>query len=249
MSEYPFNLRGQQKSFSGRGNKDGETWKSVEFQLRQGIVVAEISHHGQGDFKLRFTQTESYGGDEKVGSIIEVGYIAAGFAMGLLEGLLGEEERINSIMWKPVETTGRFSTFDIARVSRDGEGALSPGKYRIEVESKAAWECRFIQPDLGQPQIPLTDEDDEVEEIEPGLYVIGPCDPTRRPILAEILHKGPGELYAFAYSVDGTHSCTIHAEEGQFYVEQVQTEIRTGKEYMFLIGADSEWNITFTEGY
>lgn len=150
MSEYPFNLKGQQNSFGGNGSRDGETWKSREFYLRQGIVVAEITHHGDGDFKLRFTQTESLGGDEKIGSIIEVGYMAAGFAMGLLEGLLGEEDRINSIMWKPAETTGSFSTFDIARVSRDGEGALSPGKYRIEVESKAAWECRFIQPELGQ---------------------------------------------------------------------------------------------------
>ena len=269
MSEYPFNLKGQQNSFSRNGNRDGETWKSREFYLRQGIVVAEISHHGHGDFKLRFVPTEGFSEGETTVAVIGSGF-AAGAATGaavgsiipgagtVVGGILGGVagwlagntvgDVIGPTIWTPVEEKGQFNTYDIVQVAENSVGALPPGKYRIEVESKAKWECRFIQPDLGQPQFSLTGDDEE-EAIEAGLYVIGPCEPSRRPILADILHKGPGGLYACAFSIDGMHRCEIHYEEGQFFAEQVKTEIRAGKEYMLLVVADNEWNITFREGY
>ena len=264
MNEYPFNLKGQQRSFSGRGNKDGETWKSVEFQLRQGILVTEISHHGRGDFKLNFVATEGLSGGEAtatgigggaiagaaVGSVVPIVGTIAGGLLGAAAGAFFGEDVIGRAEWTPAETKGQFSTYDIVRVAESSDDALPPGKYRIEVESKARWECRFIQPDLGQPQFSLTDEDEEEEEIEGGLYIIGPCEPARRPIRANIVHKGLGEFGAFAYSLDGTHWCVIREEQGQFHtIDQVATEIRPGKEYMFLINAEGEWNLTFSEGY
>ncbi len=269
MSEHPFNLKGQQKSFGGHGQRDGGIWKSPEFYLRQGIVVAEIVHHGQDDFKLRFVPTEGFSEGETtvavigssfaagaatgaaVGSIIPgAGTVVGGILGGVAGWLAGDTvgDVIGPTIWTPVGEKGQFNTYDIVQVAESSEGALPPGKYRVEVESKNKWECSFIQPDLGQPQFSLTGEDEE-EEKEAGRYIIGPCEPSRRPILANIFHKGPGGLYACAYSIDGMHRCEIHYEEGQFYVEQVQTEIRAGKEYMFLIVADNEWNITFSEGY
>ena len=58
MADYSFDLRGRQSNFEGIGCKDGEAYKSQEFTLTQGIVVAEIVHHGSGDFKLKFVPTE-----------------------------------------------------------------------------------------------------------------------------------------------------------------------------------------------
>ena len=49
--------------------------------------------------------------------------------------------------------------------------------------------------------------------------------------------------------MDGTHHCEIHAEKGQFYVEDKPTDIRPGKEYILLAEADGEWSHEFTEGY
>ena len=44
-----------------------------------------------------------------------------------------------------------------------------------------------------------------------------------------------------------TH-CAIHEEQGQFQTQEIQTEIRPGKEYMFFISAEGEWSMTFSEG-
>ncbi len=270
MADYPFTLKGQQRSFRGRGS--GETYKSGEFTLHQGIVVAEITHHGSGDFKLRFLPTEGFSEGETTAASIGGG-AAAGFATGavvgsvipvagtLVGGLLGAAagwlagdtigNALGPHIWTPVETTGRFSTVSVVQVAEDAEDKLPPGKYRLEVESKSGWECRFIQPALGQADMSLLSDDDEGEDeaYDSGLYIVGPFQPTRRPTLASIRHFGGGEFYAAAFSLDGTHQCDIHEEQGQLYKDQLQTEIRPGKEYMLLIGADSKWNITFGEGY
>ena len=60
MSEYPFNLKGRQENFKGTGSKDGEPEQSREFILEQGVVIAEIEHHGYGDFKLKFVPTGGF---------------------------------------------------------------------------------------------------------------------------------------------------------------------------------------------
>ena len=52
-----------------------------------------------------------------------------------------------------------------------------------------------------------------------------------------------------AYSVDGTHQCDVYEDQGQFLVEDIPTDIKPGKEYMFLIEADGDWDVGFTEGY
>ena len=269
MADYPFDLRGRQSNFEGIGHKDGEAYKSLEFTLTQGIVVAEIVHHGSGDFRLKFVPIEGLSkGQATVASL--GGSFAAGAAIGsifpgagtIVGGLLGAGAGLfagNAIggvvgptTWTPVEHRGEMDIFSIVRVQKDAEGCLPPGKYGLEVESESAWACRFIQPDLDQSFGPLIDEEDDdyKDDIPGGLYPMGPFTSCARPLLANIRHRGGGRFHAAAYSVDGTHECVLYEqEEGQFHVKNVQTEIRPGKEYMVVISADSKWSLTFTEGY
>lgn len=60
MAEYPFTLKGAQRNYNGNGRRDGETYKSPEFELKPGLVIAEIEHHGKGEFQIRFVPTEGW---------------------------------------------------------------------------------------------------------------------------------------------------------------------------------------------
>ena len=260
MSEYLFNLQGDQ----GNWNGEGIVQVSQEFTLTQGVVIAEIEHHGNGNFRLDFI----YGEDNTMES--SVGGGAAGAAAGAAIGniilkipvvgriagaLIGaaaasDDPESQPIVWTPVDCNGKISTFVLAQVNENDENVLRPGKYHIKVTSRDRWTFRFIQPDMGQSFGPLVNEDDSLDqEGEAGGYVSGPFESGSRPVLANIRHKGRGWFYAVAYSADGTHQCTLYEEEGQFHVEEHQTEIKPGKEYFFDIVADGEWNINFTEGY
>ena len=174
---------------------------------------------------------------------------AAGWLAGdAIDGAIGPRT------WTPIDYEGEFQTWAIARVSekKGDEDCLLPGKYRMEVKSESRWSCQFIQPALGQGTDSLLDDDDDdgqEECMEPGLFIVGPYDPVRRPLLAGIQHKGGGEFDAEAFSVDGTHYCEIYRGEGQFYLEDHMTDIIPGKEYIFYVSADGEWRLSFREGY
>ena len=277
MSQYPFNLRGKQEHVHGTGLtnsqiQEGIVQRSREFVLTQGVIIADIAHHGYDDFKLQFIPTEGFSEGEATAASLGGAFgagAASGAALGsivpgagtiagaLIGGVVGYftgnaiGDAIAPTIWTPVDYRGKFDTFRIMRVNEDGENALSPGKYYIEVTSKDRWTCSFIQPDLGQPLGPLAVEDGNLDQasIGAGLYIHGPLESGYRPTLANIYHRGLGEFYAAAYSADGTHQCTVFQETGQFRVEEYQTEIKPGKEYFLYIEADGEWLITFTEGY
>ena len=276
MSEYPFNLRGRQESFKGKGRKDGEAYKSREFILEQGVIITEIQHHGKGEFKLSFVPTEgftkgeakaaAYGGGlatgaaagAAAGSIIPVAGTIAGALIGGVAGYFAGTKAGDAIgdaiaptVWTPVDHEGELDLFDIEQVKDDEEDFLTTGKYRLEVESEKKWSCRFVQPDIGQATDTIIDENIDLngDLINPGLFVLGPFKSGSRPVLAHLSHNGRGEFYAAAYSVDGTHKCLVFEQTGQFLVEDQQTEIRPGKEYFLYVGADGEWMIAFVEGY
>ena len=273
MAEYPFTLKGTQHSYSGNGRRDGQTYKSPEFDLRPGIVIAEIEHHGTGEFQLRFVPTEGFSEGEATAASIG-GAMAAGAATGaaigsvvpvagtLLGGLIGGaagwlagdaiDDAIAPRIWTPVDYQGEVKTWAFARVNsnQEDDDCLHPAKYRLEVKSRSRWSCRFIQPDLGQGELSLLDEhEDDGELMEPTLLMVGPFKPTRRPVLALIRHNGGGWFDAEAFSVDGTHYCALYQREGQFYVEDRMTDIIPGKEYILYICADGEWGMSFREGY
>ena len=85
MSEYPFNLKGRQENFKGTGSKDGEPEQSREFILEQGVVIAEIEHHGYGDFKLKFVPTGGFSEGGAAAASIG-GSLATGAAAGAAAG-------------------------------------------------------------------------------------------------------------------------------------------------------------------
>lgn len=273
MSEYPFDLQGMLQNWEGNGRKNGGSEISGEFTLAQGVVIAEIEHHGHGDFKLKFVPTEGLSEGETTAAQIGGG-AAAGFAAGatlgsivpvagtILGGLIGGAagylagdaigDAIAPTVWNPVDGRGRFNIFALEQVKEGEENALSPGKYRLEVESEASWTCRFIQPDIGQSAGTLVAEKRDLNEnsIDAPVYLAGPLKKEgSRPVLADILHNGRGYFSATAYSVDGTHKRLVFEQAGQFYVEDQPTEIIPSKEYFFYFEADGEWNINFTEGY
>ena len=296
---YPFTLRGPQENYGGTGRRDGETYKSPEFELKQGILIAEIEHAGQGDFKLEFVPAEGFSRGEAtaaslggsfaagaatgavIGSVVPVaGTILGGLIGGAAGWLAGEAigDAIGPTIWTAIEHEGEITICRLMQVKENEEGCLNPGKYRLEVKSQSRWSCRFIQPALNQSAGLLTDdgdagsEDDDIDlyfisfltedewkEISendaseqlapPGVFVMGPYRSGRRPLLAQIEHNGRETFNLEAFSVDGTHYSSVFQQEGQFYIEDHQTDIRPGKEYMLYVYADGPWTVHFTEGY
>ena len=250
MDEYPFNLRGKQERFSGLGRKDGETTKSREFELSQGIIIAKIEHHGYSDFNLKFVPTDDSTATTGVaagattgaviGSFIPVlGTIIGGVVGAGIGGVIGD----SIAGWKPVDYTGQFSTWAFKQVKEGGTDCLSPGKYRLEVESKDRWTCDFIQPALGQS---FGSFDDNANNGDAGIYFWGPRMSSVQLLLATIHHNGIGDFSCAAYSVDGTHYWMFE-EEGQFHIPGHQTEIKPGKEYIISVWADGAWTLNFEE--
>ena len=299
MPQYPFTLRGSQETYNGRGSRNGETYKSPEFELKPGIVIAEIEHQGMGEFQLRFVPTEGFSEGEATAASMG-GALAAGAATGaaigsivpvagtILGGLIGGaagwlaggaiDDAIGPRIWTAIEHKGEIGICRLMQVSEKEEDCLKPGKYRLEVQSKSQWACQFIQPALGQSTGYLTDDDavddedenpdlyfipflteDEWENLSgnyadqewapPGIFLLGPYRSGRRPLLAQVGHDGGDTFNAEAFSIDGTHYCTIFQQDGQFYAEDQPTEIKPGKEYILYIYADGPWDLTFTEGY
>ena len=271
MTDYPWNLHGSCGTYKGRGRSDGETQISPEFNLKPGIVIAEITHDGQGDFKLEFVPADGIGRGKAaaaslggslaagaatgaaVGSVVPVaGTLLGGLAGGIAGWLAGGviDDAIGPNIWTSVDGKGPYDLMDAFRIREEDDEALKPGRYRLEVQASGPWTCRFIQPSLGQSAGSLVDEEEEVGEglISGGVYVLGPYESGTRPVLAEVRHAGGGDFVFIAYALDGTHQYAF-AEEGQFYQESIQTEIRPGKEYMLLIASDGDWGLIFTEGY
>lgn len=248
MSDYLFRLNGSTRTFSGRGV---DTYKSSEFTLESGTVVVQIAHHGDGDFKLRFVATNGGLGavaatGAAIGSIVPgLGTIAGGVIGGVVGSLEGKV--LKPVTWTPAETTGRFSKFDMVQVTEYSKGALSPGNYRLEVESNARWECRFIQPGLGQIGIPLPYH---VSERQGGMYFVAPISVPARPLLAKAYHNARGKFFVRALPLDGSHEqVNFINQTGQTLLEDQPTQMLPGKEYIVQVAAGGGWGLELYEGY
>ena len=221
-----FALKGPQTGIGGDGN---ETWKSEKFALKPGIVVAEIAHRGDGDFKLKFVPNRRR-------KIIRKAAVAV--------------KAVGSGQWIAAESKGPLNAYAVMRVDKKGHQKISPGQYHIDVKSQTQWHCRYIQPDLGQTIAALTEtEISGGGENGASGTVMGPYTSGARPTIANVRHHGIGDFRANAYSLDGTHHCVLYRERGQFYIQNILTGIRPGKEYLLHIDAPGEWSISFSEGY
>ena len=103
-----FALKGPQVGISG----GGKTWKSEKFALRQGIVVAELAHHGGGNFKLKFVPNRRR-------KIIHKAVIAVKAAV--------------SGQWIAAKSKGHLNAYAVMRRDKKGHQKISPSQYHIGV--------------------------------------------------------------------------------------------------------------------
>lgn len=257
MTDLPFSLKGKQEYFSG---STAGSIKTREFDLLQGLVIAQIEHDGLGDFKLEFVSEGSAGRGfwtKFPTGVAVIGTIAGGPAGGLLgfgvSSLLRAGARaFSDPVWTAFKFRGPGNNLLVSLAHESNDGCIRPAKYRLEGKTAGKWSCRIIQPDVGQSIGPMADANQDAGfhiMNHSGICVSGPFTSGRRPLLANIQHVGKGEFIAIAYSVDGTHHCLLHDQEGQFFAEDVKTDIQPGKEYMLFVEAEGKWLLSFTEGY
>ena len=180
-----FDLKGSKYASGGPG---GDDYRGGEFTLKQGIVVAEVTHHGEGRFRLSFAPSEGFQRSRNqehrvIGTFARLPRVgrAAEWASNRIVPL-GE--------WQASETTGPLKTIAITRVDVEGDNRITPGEYRLQVESQGEWSCRFIQPELGQSASPL--DQAEMESANQPSTVVGPYTSGGRPVLAGVQHRGAG---------------------------------------------------------
>ena len=194
-------------------------------------------------------------GGEAVRDAISPGMRLAKAYHNFVRGSAAVRDAIGHVMspsiWTPVDGKEQGNISNAVRVRQNDGHAILPGKYRLEVKSQSEWSCRFIQPDLGQSDGPLADDEDAisvVNSIPGGTYVLGIYKSGVRPLLANFGHNSIGGFFFNALAVDGTHEYR-YSGDGQFIVNGIQTDIRPGKEYLLIVSSDGEWNFAFTEGY
>ena len=256
-----FDLDGLKGNYKGNRNTNGEPETTDSFSLRQGVVVVRIGHEESDRFELKFTRFKDPSESDTIVARAASGLTGrgtlGGIVGGAIEAVAGAAETLGRnplgrSSWTTGRITGQSDKLYVIRVADDSEADLKPGDYQLEVKSGAKWNCEFIQPNLGQSTGHLTDRDENGlggQLTEHGVHVLNPRTSGKRPVSANIRHLGAGDFSTSAFSVDGTHLCEIYAEKGQFYVEDKQTDMRPGKEYILLVVANGEWNIEFIDSY
>ena len=117
--------------------------------------------------------------------------------------------------------------------------------YHLEVAAHGAWRCTIIQPDLGQSKGPFPHRGG----LTCGAMVMGPFRTGARPVMAEIQHGGNSHFQLQFTSLDGTHQTEMFTTDGQCHVEEQETELLPGKDYIACAYGDGPWEIELTEGY
>ena len=117
--------------------------------------------------------------------------------------------------------------------------------YHLEVDAHCAWRCAIIQPDLGQSGGPFPHRGG----LTSGAMVMGPFRTGARPVRAEIQHEGNSHFQLQFTSLDGTHQTQMFTADGQCHIEEHETELLPGKEYIACAYGDGPWQIELTEGY
>ena len=273
MTDYPFNLQGKQWTFDGAGRSDGELTKTGDFELSQGVAILSVEECPD-EFRLEVIPAEGIGrggvsalqvgsgiaAGAAIGSVVPIGGTVVGAVAGALAtlGITGAvgvgigtaiEKKLGVRAW---ELAG--ADMGVMWIRDDDKHALRAGKHRLSVESSGRWSCRILQPSLGQSfgaLVEVFDDDDWITgEWMAESWIGGPFHSGSRPVLASIHHRGGGEFSITALSVDGTHRCSVfESEEGQFVVEDHQTVIQPGKDYMLAVTTDGEWKLKLSEGY
>ena len=117
--------------------------------------------------------------------------------------------------------------------------------YHLEVRTTAAWECTILQPELGQSKGQFPHRGG----LSQGAIVMGPFRAGARPVRARIQHEGREEFSLQFSSLDGTHQTELFGGTGQFHIEDHETDLQPGKEYIACAYGSGAWEIELTEGY
>ena len=274
MADFPFDLEGPKYRKSG-SNTGAETIKSTEFVLQQGVVIALVRHEGRGEFHLELVPTEGWSKTEAtiaststalaagaatgatIGSILPgLGTIfgmGIGAAAGYFVGGKAGEKVAEAIAPQIYDLDHEGQLDDLHSHTSEGSRTNMPlarQTHGLEVRATGKWSVHLVQPDLNQSNEEKLVEEEQLEWfLEPGHYVLPPLKTDNTPTIAKARHKGRGEFIVRAISVDGTHETIIFDEQGQFFKDDVRTDLIPQKEYILEIFADGEWNLNFSEGY
>ena len=121
-----------------------------------------------------------------------------------------------------------------------------PGiNYHLEIATTAKWKFTILQPELGQSKGTFPHR----AGLSKGAIVIGPFRTGPRPVRAEIDHGGNGEFSLQFTSVDGTHQTEAFTAQAQFHIEDLETGLFPGKEYIACAAGNGPWEIKLSEGY
>ena len=117
--------------------------------------------------------------------------------------------------------------------------------YHLEVMAHGEWNCTILQPELGQSKGTFPHR----AGLTNGAIIMGPFRTGPRPVRAQIRHEGSGQFQLQFTSLDGTHQPDVFTAEGQCHVEDHETELLPGKEYIASAYGSGPWEIQLTEGY
>ncbi len=117
--------------------------------------------------------------------------------------------------------------------------------YHLEVTTMAEWKGAILQPELGQAKGNFPHR----AGLRGGAIVIGPFRTGPRPVRAEIQHSGSGDFTLHFISVDGTHQTESFTAHAQFHIEEHETGLFPGKEYIACASGTGPWEIKLSEGY
>ena len=223
-----FDLDGEGHIFGGSGRGGDSTEETPPFDLREGALIVASRHSGDGDFNVKLAEVDG-GMFNRPAELVS---------------LKGEAER--TIIRSIEDTRLNLDPREIG-VSLIGDVwlKLKPGSYYLDVEATGDWECRLLQPNLGQSSanLPYACNGDE------GILISGPFRVGSRPLMVSGRYDAGGAFFARLVSVDGTDDSDLVRESGQFHLEERPTAAMPGKEYLLWVEAGGYWELEFTEGY
>ncbi len=226
---------GLTRAGSGRTTNE-EKWNerreiAGNFTLTKGILVFEFEHFGQHSLD---SEAKDY---EKEHPSSEEGYVQ------LVRNNPGWFDEPKTL-FAGTSFQNRTKAWNIWQVTegewRDPHPHTS---YHLEVNAAGAWRCNYYQARLGEPkgEFPHRIQDE-------GGWMYGPFRTGRRTTTLTIEHDQAGPVTVSFYSLDGA-DLTVLEYDGQLHLEDEQTGLLPGKEYVMVVDCQGVFRIELNEGY
>ena len=213
--------KGERLEFSGTGLRN---------QSPVGTEITRTFSLRQGTMVFQFEHTAPPSNEHREGSIY----------------LVRDDPGIFDGKMPLYEFTGSANVTDVHLVTegmwRDPHPDIG---YHLELTPVGEWTCTILQPELGQSKGTFPHR----AGLSSGAIVMGPFRTGTKPTRAQIQHDGSEQFQLQFTSVDGTHQTEMFTAEAQFHVEEHETDLRPGKEYVACAYGSGPWEIELTEGY